>query len=142
MDLYEQEQQIICWLKEYNSIKSSINYLNESINDIVEAGMGVQYDKDVISKTNNFTSTVENAVIKIDKEDFSNTIKRMTNIIKALDTALKNLSESERKVITNSFIEGLYYSQYIYEMMISDSTAKRLKRNGLKKMALVIFGKK
>lgn len=141
MNLYEKEQQIIRWLKEYNYIKSSIIYLNESINDIVEAGMGIQYDKDVISKTNNFTSTVENSVIQIDKEGISNTIKRMENIIKAVDVGMKTLSDNERLVIENSFIKGLCYYQFIGDLNISDSTAKRYKKQALKNLALVIFGK-
>ena len=103
--------------------------------------MGIQYDKDVISKTNNFTSTVENSVIQIDKEDLTNTIKRMSNIIKAVDTGLKTLCDNERLVIENSFIKNLCYYEFIGDLNISDSTAKRYKKEGLKNLALVIFGK-
>jgi len=141
LDLFQKQQQIIKWLKEYNCIKSSILYLNESIEDIVEAGMGVQYDKDVISKTNNFTSTVENAVIQMDKQDLTNTIKRMKNIIKAIDTGMKVLSDQEQEVIKKSCVENMYYYQFINGMAISTNTAKRLKKRALEKLALVIFGK-
>jgi len=141
MNLYEKEQQIIRWLKEYNYIKASIVYLNESIEDIVEAGMGIQYDKDVLSKTNNFSSVVENAVIKMDKEDLTNTIKVMTNIIKAVDTGLKTLDDIEKIVITNSCIKGQFYYQFIHTIRVSERTAKRIKKEGLKKLAIVIFGK-
>ena len=141
MNLYEKEQQIIRWLKEYDYIKASIVYLNESIEDIVEAGMGIQYDKDVISKTNNFSSVVENAVIKMDKDDITNTIKVNKNIITAIDAGLNKLNEIEKIVITNSCVKGQYYYQFIHMIRVSERTAKRIKKEGLKKLVIVIFGK-
>lgn len=141
MNLYEKEQQIIRWLKEYDYIKASIQHLNENIEDIVEAGMGIQYDKDVISKTNNFSSVVENAVIKMDKENLTNTIKVMKNIVTAVDAGLKNLSEIEKTIIINSCVKGQYYYQFIHKIKVSERSAKRIKKEGLKKLAIVIFGK-
>lgn len=140
MNLYEKEMQIIQWLKEYIYIKASITYLNESIEDIVEAGMGIDYGKDVISKTNKLSSVVENAVIVMDKEDITHKIKAMKNIIKAIDVGLNNLDTTEKTVIMSRCVHGQYYYQFTNKICVSERTAKRIKREALRKMSVIIFG--
>jgi len=140
MNLFEKEQQIIQWLREYEYLKMSIQYLNESIEDIAEAGMGLAYDKDQISKTNKFSSVVETAAIKIDKLNITTRIKTMTNVIHAIDVALKNLDEDERTVLASRCIEGQYYYQFCYKIHCSERTARRIKRIALNKMVIFIFG--
>ena len=140
MNLYEKEMQIIEWLKEYDVIKASISYWNESIDDICEAGMGVNYAKDVISKTNKLSSVVENAVIVMDKENITHKIKTMKNIIKAIDVGLNNLDETEKIVIMNRCVKAQYYYQFIGEICVSERTAKRIKKEALQKLIIIIFG--
>lgn len=141
MNQYEKEQQIIEWLQEYTSIKASIKYLNESVEDIAEAGMGICYDKEKISPTYKFSSGTENAVIRMEKADITNRIKSMCNIVKAIDNALTSLTETEKIVITNRCIKRQYYYQFCYQIGASERTAKRIKKDALKKMVIVIFGK-
>ena len=140
MTLFEKEQQIITWLKEYDYIKASIIYLNDSIEDIAEAGMGLQYDKDVISKTNKLSSVVENAAIVMDKLDITHKIKSMNNIIKAIDTSFMVLSDTEQSVILNRCVKDKYYYQFIHLICVSERTAVRIKREAIQKMIIVIFG--
>ena len=141
MTLFEKEQQIITWLKEYKWIQASIKYLNETINDIAEANMGVQYDKEALSKTNKLSSVVENAVITMDKFDITYKIKVMKNIIKGLDAGLDNLNETEKNIIIHRYMKNECYYQFIGKICVSERAARRIKKEALFKLAFVIFGK-
>jgi DNA-directed RNA polymerase specialized sigma subunit len=142
MNSYEKQQTLIQMLRQYNYNKASITLLEESINDIVDAGMGISYSKDVISKTNKINSTVEIAVIKIDKFDLTNKIKSMKNTIKSIDAALEALSEIERIVIVKRCIEGQFYYQFIHTVCVCERTAKRIRKKALNKMSMIVFGSK
>lgn len=128
------------WLKEYDCLKVSIQYLNESIEDIAEAGMGLAYDKDQISKTNKFSSVVENAAIQIDKLDITNKIKTMSNIVHAVDVAFEVLNETEKVVIISRCVKRQFYYQFCCKIHCSERTAKRIRKDALRKMSLVMFG--
>lgn len=140
MNHYQKEQQILQWLKDYRYIKASIKYLEESINDIAENGMGISYDKVITSKTNKINSVVENAVLKIDKQEVRKNIKIMKNIITAIDTALNELDNNERTVIVKRCIENKCYYQFTHTISVSERTARRLKKESLDKMSIIIFG--
>lgn len=135
------ESKIVEMLRQYKYVKASITYLEETILDIVEAGLGISYSNDVISKTNKINSTVEIAVIKIDKQDLDIKIKSMKNTINSIDAALDSLTEVERKIIVNRCIEKLHYYEFIHTIFMCERTAKRLKKQALKKMSIIVFGK-
>jgi hypothetical protein len=137
----ENEEKLMKMLKNYDYFKSSIYYLKENINDIIEGGMGISYSNDIISKTNKINSVVEIAVIKIDKLDITKNIKSMQNTVDSIEAALNSLSELERLVINKRCIKGEYYYQFIHLACVSERTAKRIKRIALHKMAIIVFGK-
>lgn len=141
MNNYQKEKKVAEWLEEYDIIKARIELLNEYIDDLAEAGMGISYDRDTISPTNAFNSKVENVIIKMDKHDILGDIKRLQNTINAIDKALGSLTEIEKTVIVNRCIERKYYYQFCYKIGASERTAKRIKKEALKKMSIVIFGK-
>lgn len=141
MTEYQKEQQIIEWLYEYEARKAGIENLKEAIEDIAEGGMGINYDKDPSGSTNKFNSVVENAAIKIDKLNIGHMIKVMQNIVNNIDRALASLTDIERAVITNRCVKRKYYYQFCYQIGASERTAKRIKKEALKKMVIVIFGK-
>lgn len=141
MTNYEKEQQIIEWLEYYNAYKASIENFKTLIEDVAEEGMGIDYSKDKIGPTNKFNSITENAVIRLDKYDIQNKIKSMSNIINSVDKALNSLLDAEREVIINRCMKGMYYYQFCYKIGASERTAKRIKKEALKKMVIVIFGK-
>lgn len=140
MNTYEKELQIISWLKNYKFLQASIKYLQETIEDIAGANMGIVYDKGVVSKTNKLNSVVENAVIQMDELDITNRIKSLTNTIRAIDGALSALSEVEKAVIINRCMKGQYYYQFIGDIGYSERTAHTIKRNAIKRMVEFIFG--
>jgi len=131
---------IIEWLKDYNSLKAGIKNLNECIKDIATAGMGVSYDRDVLSKTYKFNSTVENAVIEKDDLEIKKKIKVMEIKIKAIDNALACLNVVEEIVIKNNCIIGEPFYKICGNIHVSERTVKRIKREALRKMEIVIFG--
>lgn len=141
MNEYEKRHKIEEWLEDYNSMKSRVEFLNEYIEDLAEAGMGISYDKDTVSPTNAFNSNVENAVIKMDRVDILGEIKRTQNTLNAIDKALASLTDIERTVIENRCVNGQYYYQFCYKIGASERTARRIKKEALKKMSIVIFGK-
>lgn len=140
MNKYEKEHQIEEWLEDYNSMKSRIEFLDEYIEDLAEAGMGISYDKDLISPTNAFNSVTENAVIKMDRHNILGDIKRLQNTVNAVDKALASLTDIQRAVIQNRCIDRKYYYQFCYKVGASERTAKRIKKRALEQMSKVIFG--
>ena len=140
MNQYAEEQQIAEWLQDYGAYKAGIENLKITIEDVAEEGMGINYDKDPSGPTNKFNSIVENASIKIDKLNIEHRIKVMTNIINKIDKALSSLNDIEKEVITNRCIKGFYYYQFCYKIGASERTAKRIKKEALKKMVIAIFG--
>lgn len=141
MNEYEKKHQIEEWLQDYEAYKAGIDNLNEIIEDIAESNMGISYDKDPSGPTNKFNSTVENAAIKIDKYDIQHKIKVMTNIVNAIDRAFTSLTDVEKTIIKNRCMRGQYYYQFCYQIGTSERTARRIKKEALRKMSIVIFGK-
>ena len=135
MNDYERKQLIIEWLGDYNSYKAGIENLKQNIEEIAEANMGVSYDIEMVSGGNIFNSTVEKAVIELEKR-----IKIMTGIVNKIDRALESLNDREKEVIINRCIKGKYYYQFIKEIGISEVSAKRYKKEALRKMSISIFG--
>lgn len=140
MNQYEKEQQIVEWLQDYEAYKAGVENLKQTIEDVAEEGMGINYDKDPSGPTNKFNSIVENATLKIDQLDIEHRIKVMTNIVNKIDKALSGLNDIEKEVITNRCIKGFYYYQFCYKIGASERTAKRIKKEALKKMVIAIFG--
>lgn len=142
MNQYEQEQQIIDWLKEYNVYKDSIKNLKILVYDIAEEGMGIDYSKDQISPTNKFSSDVENKVLRLDKAQIEKKIKAMSYIVNSIDTALSgdSLTNIEKEVVKNRCIKGLYYYQFCYKIGTSERNAKRKKKDAISKIRIIIFG--
>lgn len=138
--MIEQEQLVQKWLREYDGMKVNVNYLKESMEDIIEAGMGVDTTKDSICKTNKPSSIVENAAIQIGDLNITRRIKSLTNTINAIDRALASLSEVEQVVIINRCMKERYYYQFVHKICYSERTARRIKINAIKKMVSFIFG--
>lgn len=141
MNEYQKEQQIVEWLQDYEAYKIGIENLNEIVEDIAEEGMGINYDKDPSGPTNKFNSIVENAAIRLSRFDIAHRVKVMTNIVNNVDKALSSLTEIEKTVIINRCMKNQYYYQFCYKICVSERTAKRIKKEALRKMSIVVFGK-
>jgi hypothetical protein len=140
MNQYEKEQQIVEWLKDYEAYKYGIENLKELIEDIADEGMGIDYSRDKISPTNKYNSDTENKAIRMDKLDIQKRIKSMTNVVNSVNKAMGSLTEIERLIIKYRCIENKFYYQFCYKLSLGERTARRKKKDALKKMAIVIFG--
>lgn len=136
----EKEQQIIDWLWDYKAYKCSIKNLNQLVIDVAEEGMGIDYSRDKIGQTNKYNSDVENKAIKLEKYDVECRIKSMSNVVNSIDKAMESLTDIEKQVIINRCMNGLYYYQFCYQICTSERTSRRIKKEALKKMSIVIFG--
>jgi DNA-directed RNA polymerase specialized sigma subunit len=136
----ENEQEIIQMLKNYDYFKNSIAYLETNIIDIIETGLGINYSKTKISKTNKFNSSIEIAILQIDKLNIYENIKKMKNTINAIDKAMLVLNEIEKSIIIHRCIKNQYYYEFCYKICVSERTAKRLRKQALGKMSLIVFG--
>ena len=93
-------------LYDYKNIDNEIEWCNMSIEHIKESDdfidlKAVQYDKDPVSPTNSFGSSVENAVIKRDKviSSYEKRIKQLEYTREKVAIVLRMLSTSELKLI-------------------------------------------
>lgn len=141
MNEYEKKRQIEEWLQDYEAYRAGVDNLNEMVEDIAEANMGISYDKDPSGPTNKFNSVTENAAIKLDKYDIKRRVKVMATVVNSIDNALRSLTDIEREVIDNRCIKGKYYYEFCHKICVSERTAKRIKQEALRKMSIVIFGK-
>jgi DNA-directed RNA polymerase specialized sigma subunit len=135
------EMDLLQMLRNYDDFKNSIGYLKENIIDIIETGLGVNYSKAKISKTNKFNSAIEIAIIQIDKLQIYENIKKMENTIKAIDRSMIGLSDIEKTIIINRCIKNQYYYEFCYKICVSERTAKRMRKQALQKMSIIVFGK-
>lgn len=140
MNCSDQERQVIEWLRNYNAYKCGIENLNELVEDIAQEGMGIDYSKDKLSSSNAFSSIVESAVIRLDGKNIQRRIKAMENVVHAIDKSLSKLSERERKVVMDKYINGKPYYQICYELYICERTAKYIRSEAIRKMTISMFG--
>jgi hypothetical protein len=65
----------------------------------------------------------------------------MKNTIKSIDAAMAVLNDIERLIIEHRCIKKEYYYQFCYKICVSERTAKRLRKQALDKMSIIVFGK-
>ena len=104
----ENEEKLIQMLKSYDYFKASIKFLEENIIDIIESGMGINYEKEKLSKTNKFSSVIEVSVIQMDKLYIPEKLKSMKNTIKSIDAAMAVLNDIERLIVEHRCIKKEY----------------------------------
>lgn len=102
------------------------------------------YSKDKISSTNAVSSTVENAIMNVEKE--IERLERKKNDIemdvKLIDNSLYCLDETEKEIITLRYLADrtLKWKEVADRLNISESWGKTLHNEAIEKMSGVIFG--
>lgn len=82
------------------------------------------------SKTNRFSSSVENAVCDLDY---------MKGLVKSIDSVLTRLDENSKRIIeTSYFRDDLLKEEVQEELMIDRNKYYRLKRNAVEKFMIVL----
>lgn len=134
----QQVKEIEKWLTHYKVIKAGIENLKEEYKLVEDCGRGIDTSQESTSKTYKFNSEVENTAIKLCL--MKKRIKHMENKINKIDKALEALSELEREIIKERYIENKYYYQFTYKLYKSERQCKRIRKKALEKMCIAIWG--
>lgn len=134
----QQIKEIEKWLTHYKVIKAGIENLKEEYKLIEDCGRGIDTSQEATSKTYKFNSEVENIAIKLCLME--KRIKHMENKINKINKALEALSDLEREIIEEKYIENKYYYQFTYKLYKSERQCKRIRKEALEKMSIAIWG--
>ncbi len=129
---YSKIKQVEDWLRDYRSLKDLVENLEEQIYFVGEDGMGVDTSREVISKTNKFSSIVENAMLHARK--LEDELEEYKLLLDKINNALAKLEPIEQSVITFRLIEGKYYHQVVKVVGKSESSCRAIKKIAIEKM--------
>lgn len=136
------------WLREYKELVIQLESYRALYNECelqVKEGRALTYDKDKISKTNNFYSETESQAITL--ANIKTTINHLDNKILVINQAIKKLNEKEKRVIelrymqTNKWDKPLTWVQISYMMNYDISWCKELRRRAIDALTEIMFGK-
>lgn len=132
-------------LNNYKMLKISIENIEEEIEYLdKECGIsGISYDNTGTSPTNKISSIVEDTALSVSekKHYLKHQIEGIKRKIESVDRAMKGLTDIERAIITEKYIEGKQWYVVAYNNDCSESTAKRYRRNAINKLVVGIYGK-
>lgn len=134
-------------LYSYKMFKISIENMRNEIEFLEneEDGMtGINYDGISTSPTHKFSSITEDAALsKSEKIDYlEHSIRRIESTLEGIDRALEGLSDIERNVIVERYIEGLQWWQVGYKVKYSERHCKRIRTDAINKLAIGLNGDK
>ncbi len=136
-------------LKNHNSLVVSITNLQSELEaleateaDELEPG-AIDYSKDKV-QTSGVGSTYENQVIrKVDKiEAIKRKIAQTQRKVDEVERALKVLNEAEREIVELKCIQCLPYFQFTYKIHRSERSAKYIKKEAIRKLAVALYGER
>lgn len=109
-----------------------------------DGGKGIAYDNIQTSPTNRTSSCTENIALSItEKIDYLETsIRRIRSKIERMDKAIEGLTEIERVIIEQRYIEGKQWWQVGSEVKYSERHCKRIRSEAIIKIAIGLNGDK
>lgn len=119
-------------LRNYKSMIIALENLREEYELSQDTLQGVDTNKDNIQRSNMFHSDVEDAMIQL--SELENKIKKTEFKIKRIDRGMQGLTQDERQIIWNYYIEGRRIYMFTGELGYSERTVKRFKAKALEKM--------
>lgn len=139
----------IKWLKMYNSLKVSVENMEDDIKRIQKDDRGctitIQLDREPISRTYKFNSVVENEAI--DNVDLIYLLRNKIEITKftlrKIERALNVLPEREKKLIEMRYISEKYYTWRDIANALGytvDHCRGYLRKQALVKISVAIYG--
>ena len=133
-------------LYSYKMFKISIENMKEEIEYLEsEDGMtGISYDGISTSPTHKFSSITENTVLSTSEKIhyLEHSIRRIESRLEGVDRALEGLTDIERQVIEERYIEGLQWWQVGYKAKYSERHCKRIRTNAIEKIVIGLNGDK
>ena len=131
-------------LYNYKYLKLSIDNIKQDIRDFNrDDGVGgIDFGKIQISKTNAFSSMIENATISnLEKLDFlEHCMNRADSVISKIDKAILELEEKEKLVIIEKYINSKLWWQVAMQVRYGERQCRRIRNQALRKMSIAIYG--
>jgi len=131
-------------LYNYKYLKLSIDNIKQDITDFNrDDGVGgIDFGKIQISKTNAFSSMIENATISnLEKLDFlEHCMNRADSVVNKIDKAVLELEEREYKIITLYYIENQPWFKVAYQVNYNERWCKEIRSRAIRKMCIAIYG--
>lgn len=142
-DYYKETEDL---LSNYKMIQISIENMQEEIEYLKkEDGMtGISYDGINTSPTHKFNSITEDTALSNSEKIYylEHSIEKDKRLLERIDRAMKGLSEVERIILDQKYIEGKQWWQVAYEAGYSESHSKSIRRKAIKKLIMGIYGHK
>lgn len=133
-------------LYNYKMLQISIENMEQEIEYLKkEDGVsGISYDGINTSPTHKFSSVTEDAALS-NREKIhylERIIEKHRRTIESINRAMEGLTDIERKIIQEKYIEGKQWYVVAYDVNCSESTGKRYRRRAINKLSIGIFGQK
>lgn len=130
----------------YKAIKAEISNIEldiEELNEQIDGVSGITYEEKT-GATNKFNSSVENEVLKKEKE-----INRLLRekrskerLISKIDNAVETLDEDEKEIIKLRCFEGKSWAKVSISTRIDGDYCGRIKRKAVNKLSELIWTRK
>ncbi len=133
-------------LNNYEMLKISIKNKQQEIEylDKEDGLTGISYDEVSTSPTNKFSSATEDtALSNSEKRHYlEHSIEGIRRQIESIDRAMEGLTELERAVITEKYIEGKQWWQVAHQVKYSERWCKKLRTDAINKLTVGIYGQR
>ncbi|OZV10776.1 hypothetical protein CIW83_18325 [Tissierella sp. P1] len=142
-DYYKETEYL---LYNYKMFEISIENMEQEIEYLEkEDGMtGISYDGISTSPTHKFSSITEDAALSnSEKIQFlQRNIERNRRQLEKIDRAMMGLSEVERIILEQKYIEGKQWWQVAHKAGYSERQCRNIRKDAINKMIIGIFGDK
>lgn len=143
MDKYKKTEYL---LYNYKMLLISIENIKQDIELLKqECGVGsIDTEKDNVSKTYKFSSVVEDtALSKMEQIEYLEMrVRKMEGQIERIDRTLEGLTDEERAILVEKYIEGKQWWQVANKVRYGERYCRTIRTEAIKKMALGIFGER
>lgn len=131
-------------LYNYKMLKISIKNIEEEIEYLdKECGVsGINYDNTGTSPTNKVNSIVEDTALSISekKHYLQHKINEIEMQLNKIERAMEGLTDIERIIIEQKYIEGLQWWQIAGQVKYSERWCRQLRTEAIKKLVTGIYG--
>jgi len=139
MDNYKKTEQ---WLYKLNALKVYLEKLKQEYQELEELaeGTAIEYDKDKLCETYQFSSNTENMALELYKKQTK--IKHTKHRIDTLEKALSILSDTEREIIEQRYFAKEPWFNITYHVQYEERHCRRIRRRAIETLSVALFGDK
>lgn len=133
------------YLYNYNSLKISVENMKQEIKELDYREISaINYAKEPTGKTYAFHSRTEESAIYVaeKKRLLEKMIKATESKLERIDRAIAALTDIERQIIIERYINGKQWWQIAYTVKFNERWCKEIRRRAVMKIAIGLFGEK